>query len=245
MTNQQSDQHVQNPSAARVSHAEKMYSFNDLPKDVREKLLQMQNTDGDFLRTGEKASILSNIIILFFLLTIYGGFLSALNFASLKPAKVIVFGVISLFFVYWIAYFCWPLYRTFALPVKDHVYLTRTQIVEIKDGALRFFDLKDVVQMALNKVVYKTMSGGWNYILNFEFADGYFIGCVFPRCWKEPYPEAEQWREKANVWRDEAADAFLRGDVEFFRANDVISKSAIANLPTLKKSSRFYLCRRA
>lgn len=173
------------------------------------------------------------------MLNIFMGFLSALDFSSLTLVKAIVFSVTSFPFIYWISYFGRSVYRTFALPIKDHMYLTRTQIIETKDGAARFFDLKDVVGIKLEKIISKTVSGGWDYILNFEFADHYFIGCVFPRWWKEHYPEAEQWREKAAVWRVEAAAAFQRGDTIYFASHDVISKSAVANLPVLKKNSRF------
>ena len=231
MTNQQN---IENSSPS-----ERVYAFKDLPKDVRDKLLQMQKSDGDFLRTDDKISILAKMIWLFSFVSIFEVYLSSLNFSSLNLVKAIVFAIISLPFIYWIAYFGRAVYRMFALPIKDHVYLTRTQIVETKDGAVRFFDLKDVVKIELDKVPNKTMSGGWDYILNFGFADGFYIGCSFPRWWKEHYAKAEQWREKSGVWRDAAVASFQRGDAAFFNANDIVSKSATANLPVLKKDSRF------
>ena len=244
MTNQQFyRQSSDSESAAEIPPAQRAYSFRDLPPGVQQNLLQMQNSDGDFLRTDEKRIVLVNIIALLFMLSIFISFLSALDFSSLNLVKAlvkaIVFAVISIPFIYWITYFGRSVYRTFALPIKNHIYLTRTQIIETKDGAVRFFDLKDVVGIKLEKFISKTMSGGWDYILNFEFADDYLIGCVFPRWWKEHYPEAEQWREKATVWRDEATAAFRRGDTTYFTAHDVILKSAMANLPFLKKNSRF------
>jgi hypothetical protein len=239
--NQQIEKQIPlNNSAAQMSHAEKIYSFRDLKKDVQDKLLQMQNTDGDFLRTDEKKRVFfANLIGLLFFLLVFRSVLSTLDFSKLNLVKTIVFAVISIPFIYWIAYFGRAVFRIFALPIKDHMYLTRTQIIETKDGAVRFFELKDVVGIKLEKYISKTMSGGWDYILNFEFADGFIIGCVFPRWWKEHYPEAEQWREKATVWRDEATAAFRRGDTAYFAAHDVILKAATANLPVLKKNSRF------
>ncbi|MGI8788304.1 MAG: hypothetical protein ACR2HG_11145 [Pyrinomonadaceae bacterium] len=240
MKNQQIRKEISdNNLPTEIPPAQRVYAFKDLPNDVREKLLQMQKTDGDFLRTDDKTSILANMIWLFSFVFIFESYLSSLDLSSLNLVKAIVFGVISVPFIYWIAYFGRAVYRTFTLPVKDHVYLTRTQIVETKDGAVRFFDLKDVVKIELDKVPNQAGSGGWDYILNFQFADGFYIGCGFPRWWKEHYAEAEQWREKSGIWRDEAADAFRRGDTAFFSANNIISKSAMVNLPVLKQSSRF------
>lgn len=240
MKNQQiSKETLNNNLTMEISPAQRVYAFTDLPKDVRGKLLLMQKTDGDFLRTDDKGSILAKIMWLFFFLSVFQSFLSSLNFSSFNLVKAIVFGIICVPFIYWIEYFGRAVYRTFALPAKDHVYLTRTQIVETKDGAVRVFDLKDVVKIELEKFPNKMMSGGWDYLLIFGFADGYQIGCGFPRWWKEYYPEAEKWREKSIVWRDEAVAAFQRGDTAFFTANDIIAKSATANLPVLKQSSRF------
>lgn len=240
MKNQPIEQpNFDNRATMQIPPSQRVYAFKDLPKEIREKLLQMQKTDGDFLRTGEKRIVPGNIIGLLFLLNVFGSFISALDFSSLNLAKAIVFAVVSLPFIYWIAYFGRAVYQTFALPIKNHVYLTRKQIIETKDGAVRFLDLKDVVKITLEKYINKTMSGGWDYILIFEFADGYQIGCAFPRWWKEHHAEAEQWLEKSNIWRDEAAEASKRGDAAFFTENDVISKPETENLPVLKIDSRF------
>ncbi len=240
MKNQQIKQ--ENPNNNRTTempHAEKIYAFNDLPTDVRERLLQMQNTDGDFLRTGEKRVALVNIIGLFFALTFFDGFIKSIDSFKGNVVQLILFGFCSVVFIYWIAYFGRAVYRTFALPIKHYVYLTRTQIIETKDGAVRFLDLKDVVKITLEKFANKTMSGGWDYILIFEFADGFQIGCAFPRWWKEHYAEAEEWLAKSNIWRDDAAEAFRRRNAAFFTAHDFISKAVTANLPVLKVNSRF------
>lgn len=120
MTNQ-NRQNFENHFAEETLPSQKVYSFRDLPKDVRDKLLQMQNTDGDFLRTSEKSSVLAQVIFLFLVLNIFGGFVSAFDFSKTDAVKIIFFSIGCVLFALWTAYFGRNIYRMFAFPIKNHI----------------------------------------------------------------------------------------------------------------------------
>ncbi len=118
-------------------------------------------------------------------------------------------------------------------------YLTRTQLIETKNGTIKYRDLRDVVEIVLDKTANRSSSGGSDYTLKLKFADGDCYRYLFERWWTEHLSEAEQWREKATVWRDEAVGTAKRDDAAYFDSRYVIQKSAMANIPIFKESLRF------
>ena len=82
---------LNNSAAVKIPPAERIYAVKDLPKEVREKLLSLQNADGDFLKTSEKRTVLAQIIFLFLLLNFFGIFVSAFDFSDFGAGKAVVF----------------------------------------------------------------------------------------------------------------------------------------------------------
>lgn len=229
--------------ATEIPPAQRVYAFRDLPKEIQERLLHLQKTDGDFLRTSEKGRVIARVIILLFLLNILGVYISTFNFSHFNAAKAFGFSVGFVLIATWIAYFGRNVFRIFKSPIRNHVYLTPTQLIETNKGTVKYREIKDVVEIALDKVANRAGSGGSDYILKLKFGDGDWCEYPFERWWKEQQAEAEQWREKAIVWRDEAVKAFERGDAAYFASRDVFQKSAMANIPVWKESFRFLTSR--
>ena len=240
MKNQQIRQ--ENPGnnlTAEIPPSQKRYAFRDLPTEIQKKLLYLQNTDGDFLKTSEKGVVLARIIALLLLLNIFGAFAASFNFSPFDAARAFGFAVGFVLFALWTVYFGRGVYLSIKSPIKNHAYLTRTQLIETQKGTVKYRELKDVVEIVLDKAAARTVSGGSDYILKLKFGDGDWCEYPFERWWKERLAEAEQWRERAVLWRDEAVSAFERGDKAYFDSYDVFQKSPMANVPVLEDGFRF------
>jgi hypothetical protein len=79
MNNQQN---TGNNSPTEVPPSRRVYAVKDLPANVQQNLLQLQNSDGDSLKTSAKSVVLGKIIFMFLWLNVFVGFLSALDFSS-------------------------------------------------------------------------------------------------------------------------------------------------------------------
>lgn len=237
MTNQQN---IGKNLPLEIPPSRRVYAFKDLPKNVQENLLRLQNSDGDFLKVcwattfacRELLIYLSIVFILF--LADFAVFLYNFENAAFDFKWIIVFAggasAFSLCFLYLFRGF----FREKRSPIKTGIYLTPTQIVETFDGAVRYRDLKDESEFSLDK-----FQGGWQTSLDVKFADGDFYKY---RLYYNDYSalpskkiaEAEKWREKAGLWRNEAISAAQCGDAAYFDSWDVMQKSAAENSPVLK-----------
>jgi hypothetical protein len=228
-----------NPLTTELPPAQKVYAFRDLPKETQERLLHLQKTDGDFLKTNEKGRVLARVIIFLLLLNVLGAYISSFKFSPFNGAKALGFSLGFVLIAMWIAYFGRQVFRIFKSPIRNHVYLTPTQLIETNQGTIKYREIKDVVEIVVDEVTNRAGCGGTDYILKLKFGDGYFCKYPFERWWKEHQAEAEEWQEKATLWRDAAVNAFKRGDAEYFVSRDVIQKSAMANIPVSGESFRF------
>ncbi|MGI8788305.1 MAG: hypothetical protein ACR2HG_11150 [Pyrinomonadaceae bacterium] len=238
MTNQQN---IGNNLPTEITPSRRVFAFSDLPKDVQDKLLEMQNTDGDFLRVRYVYSYTSGALLYY--LSIGFGlffadfvvFLESSENAAFDLKWIIVFvGGASVFALCYL-YLFRKFFRGRRSPVKKGIYLTPTQVIETFDGTVRYRELKDVSKISVDK-----FQGGWRTSLDVKFSDGDFYKYyLYMKNYNAPpatlLAEGEQWREKAELWRSETIIAAQRGDSAYFDSLDVIPKSAMANTPVLGK----------
>lgn len=242
MTNQQFyRQSFDNQSAVDIPLSQRVYAFKDLPTNVQQNLLRLQNTDGDFLRVRYVAAYTSGVLLIFLsigfvlFLTDFAMFLNDFENVGFDLKWIIVFSGGALIFALCFLYLSWGFFRGRRSPIKNGIYLTPTQIIETADGLVRYRELKDTGEISVNK-----FQGGWRTSLDVKFTDGdLYKYNLFMNNYSAPpskhIAEAEKWREKAGLWRNEAINAAQRGDTAYFDSLDVIQKSATANLPVLNK----------
>lgn len=242
MTNRQiNQQNFDNNATAEIPPSQRVYAFKDLPPEVQENLLRLQNSDGDFLRIrnafayrrGGFLFLLSIGFVLF--LADFALFLDGFENVGFDLKWIIVFSGGALIFALCFLYLFRGIFRTRRSPIKNGIYLTPTQLIETADGLVRYRELKDTGEIS----VYR-WEGGWRNALDIKFVDGDFyqydlsINDIYASP-AEELAEAKKWQEKAVLWRNEAISAAQRGDTAYFDSLDVIQKSATANLPVLKK----------
>jgi hypothetical protein len=209
--------------------------FRDLPPDVQAKLLQMQNTDGDFLRlingvTGAK------VILLILLSFGFALFLAAFEFSRFDLRIILVIAGGTLIFTLWFFYLVWGIFKSIASPIKNRIYLTPTEVIETTDGTIRYRELKDAAEISVNRY---WNDNGRRSSLDIKFDDGdiyqYRLDAIRNSV---QFSETKKWQEQAAMWRDAAISASKRGDTEYFDSLDVIQKSLTTNTLVLKKEPR-------
>jgi hypothetical protein len=221
-------------SSAEIPDSQRVYAFDDLPEVVRENLLRLQNTDGDFLRLSN--SVTAGRVAWLCLLSIgFLFFLASFEFVSFDLKWILVFSSGASIFLLWFVYLIWKIYGGIRAPIKNQIYLTPTQVIETTDGFVRYRELKDAAGISVNKY---WNDNGRSHTLDIAFTDGdayqYKLAVVGNSA---QLSETKQWEKTASAWRDEAASAFLRGDAEYFNSRDVLPKSATTTAPVLKKNS--------
>jgi hypothetical protein len=242
MTNQQIRQENPNNNLTTESpSSQRVFAFKDLPANVQENLLRLQNSDGDFLRVSYVSAYTSGGLLIFlsigfilFLAAIIE-FLDDFENVVFDLKWIIVLAGGALTFALCYSYLIWRFFRGRRSPFKNGIYLTPTQVIETADGLVRYRELKDTSEISINK-----FQGGWRTALDIKFADGDFYKCnLYYNDYSAPpakhIAEAEKWQEKICLWRDEAISAAQRGDTAYFDSLDVIQKSATANSPVLGK----------
>ncbi|CAN5384390.1 hypothetical protein BH10ACI1_BH10ACI1_15530 [soil metagenome] len=238
MTNQQN---IGNNLPTEIPPSKRVYAFSDLPKDLQKKLLLLQNTDGDFLRVRYVYSYTSGALLYY--LSIGFGlffadfvvFLESSGNAAFNLKWIVVFAGGASVFALCYSYLFRRFFRGRRSPVRKGIYLTPTQVIETFDGSVRYRELKDVSKISVDK-----FQGGWRTSLDVKFSDGdfykYYLYMInYGALPAKLLAEGEQWREKAELWRNEAINAAQRGDSAYFDSLDVIPKSATANLPVFGK----------
>lgn len=223
-----------NRSSKEISPANRVYRFRDLPQEIQERLLNLQNTPGDFLKLGDRRLLLWTILLGFFLFALFifavACVASGLN---LETTFSMFFG--SGIFLIWIFYFSWRIYKTVRSPLKNRVYLTPTQMIETNDGYVRYRELKDVSAVEFRTV---RVRGGKNYILIFRLNDHdsfkypFLIGAFSSKG-----HEAESWQEKAVMWRNYAVNAFQRGDAAYFNSWNIFQGLSESNTIARRKKT--------
>jgi hypothetical protein len=238
MTNQQiNQQNLDNNWTAEIPPPQRVYAFKDLPPEIQENLLRLQNSDGDFLRVRYVSTYTSGALLIFlsigFVLFLAGFLLFLDEFENVvfDLKWIIVFAGNALIFALCYSYLFWRFFRGRRSPIKKGIYLTPTQVIEAFDGTVRFRELKDTSEISVDK-----FQGGWRTSLDVKFADGdLYKYYLFMNNYGLPpaklIAEAEKWQEKVGLWRNEAISAAQRGDAAYFDSLDVIQKSATANSP--------------
>ena len=231
--------------SAQIPPSRRVYAFKDLPPEVQQTLLRLQNSDGDFLRvrgvatdtSGGLLFLLSIGFILFF--ADFLSFTDDFEYFGFDLKWTIVFSGGALTFALCYLYAFWGLFRGRRSPIKTGIYLTPTQVIETFDGLVRYRELKDTSEISVDK-----FQGGWRTSLDVKFPDGdlykYMLymnkyDVPFSKQISEQLAYAKEWQEKVGLWRDEASGAAQRGDTAYFDSLDVIQKSAAANSPVLGK----------
>ena len=229
MTNQQfNQQSFGNQSSMQIVLAKRFYSIHTLPKEIQAKLLRLQNTTGDFLRLRGASTLWWLVLLLP---------LALFAFAFYILIVGLVFG--SAIFFIWIAYFVWKFYKTPRSPIRNHIYLTPTQLIETKGGYVRFRELKDVREIEFRTIRGK---GGSTYFLICKFNDNDSFKYIFPiGMFSSKTAEANFWKDKAVMWRNYAINEFQNKDAAYFNSWNIFQGLSETNTPVVKKKSGILL----
>jgi hypothetical protein len=238
MSQQIRQENPNNNLTTEIPPSQRVYLFRDLPSDVQAKFLQMQSTDGDFLRldngvTGAK------VILLILVSFAFAFFLAAFEFSQFDLRIILVISGGAFVFTLWFFYLVWGIFKTIASPIKNRIYLTPTQLIETTDGTVRYRELKDAAGIGVNRY---WNDNGRRSSLDIKFDDGDIYQYKLDAMRNSvQFSETKKWQEKAVIWRDAAISASMRGDADYFDSRDVFQKSLTTNTLVLKKSlAKFY-----
>ncbi len=238
MTNQQITRRNFDDRSEQLPSSKKVYAFADVPKSVQENLLRLQNTDDDFLRTssGEterRAGLL--MLVAMAAIGLAAIVADASTEGSLDLKRIIVFSADALILVLWFVYFVWGIFKAVRAPLKNRIYITRTQLIETMDGLIRYRELKDAAEISVNK--YWTDIGA-RHTLDIKFPDGdSYQYRVYERSTSGQLSVMQEWQEKAMEWKNEASNAWQRGDKTYLESQSVFSKLSASNTPVLRRKS--------
>ena len=223
-----------NSAAVKISPVQRAYAFGDLPEDVRQKLLRLQNSDGDFLKLSSGET--ERRIVLLVLVMIAAICLAAVVADSAPDwKKIVVFCAVALLLSIWFGYLIRGIYNAFKTPLKNRIYLTPAQVIETLDGTVRYRELKDANEISVNK--FSTDIGRRNK-LNITFDDGDAYRFYIPgMANSKQIALTQKWRETAANWKREAVGASGRGATNYLKPRDIFSTVAGANTPVLPKKT--------
>ncbi len=231
MTNQPIEQPNFDNRSMKIPLAQRVYLFRDLPTNVQENLLRLQNTDGDFLKmsSGETGRRIG-LLILVAMASI--GLWAVVADGLLDLKRILVFSADVLILLLWFVYFVWRISKIFGSPLKNLIYLTPTQAIETLDGFVRYRELKDA-EIASKQYL---SDSGRTFTLKLEFDDGDFYNYWFGS-YKKDLQKRKNWYEKALTWKKEAVSAFERGDTAYLESRSVFPKLSETNTPVLQRKS--------
>ncbi len=236
MTNRQN---IENNLTTEISSSERVYALEDLPEDVREKLLLMQKTDGDFLyvSSGEtQRRVILLIPVIFASIGLAGIIADDVNEKILDLKRIIAFSVDALVLLLWFVYLAGKIFIILGSPLKNRVYITPTQVIETLDKTVRYRQLRDVSEINIDRFWSDI---GRRNTLNIKFNDGddyeYSIGGSSNSGQRSAM---ENWQKQAAAWKNKAVGKFQNNETDYFAANDVISNLAESNTPILRRDYR-------
>lgn len=235
MTNQQSNQQSSgSQSSTEIALANRVYSFRTLPQEIQEKLLRLQNTEGNFLRLSDGGTVLWAVLLVLALPAfMFSAFMIVASGINAESAVVLAVG--SAIFLIWIAYFGWRLFKPASSPVGNNIYLTPTQLIQTKDGYVRYRELKDV-----SEIEFRTIrgNGGNSHVLICKLHDNDSFKFIFSLgMFAARTAEANSWKDKAVMWRNSAINAFQNGDAAYFNLFNTFQGLSEANTPAVKRKS--------
>ena len=202
-----------------------LFRFNDLTKESQQKLLNLQNKEGDYYKKidGVTAHILRFLYvgILLFLLMLCGNFYSTI-FAGNHATWYSIMFILAI----WLVYRIWRLIRGNFVGIKNASYVTPTQIINVYDGLITYLDLKyftSEIEHKKRTVKTSRMVNGvrvlnirTTYQLEFTANNGSKHRVDFSTQLK-----AEQWREIFVKWIDYARNAYQQNNAAYFNSWDV------------------------
>ena len=234
VTNQSVYPQTANQPATQIAPSQRLYSFQALPKPIQERLLRLQNTNGDFVRTSNTGTSLWIVLECFLL----GGFLLyvLLVVSSGTGAKMLVpLFAGSAIWLTWIIYIGWKLFKMSSSPIGEYLYLTQTQLIQTSGGYVRYRDLLEVRDFHFLTIRGR---GGNRYVLTCRLFDNDVFKFVFTLgMFSSKTVEAKAAKDKAARWRAQAIDAFQRRDAAYFNSRNVFQGLAEANTPMSQRPS--------
>ena len=137
MTNQPNEQpNFDNRPTTEIPSSQRVYAFKDLPPDIQAKILQMQSTDGDFLRLGNSDTP-ARVIYLILVSCAFASFPTVFEFSQFDLRIILIISGGAFVFTLWFFYLVWKIFKSIASPIKSRMYLTPTQLIETTDGTIR------------------------------------------------------------------------------------------------------------
>lgn len=215
MTNQQL---VQPIPATQAAPARGTYQFQFLPKPIQERLLYLQNTNGDFLRMSDGSNAM--LLVLFAVVcAAFFMFVPLVAASGIHASNVIPAFVGSAIFLMWIGYLGWRVTKQMFSPIGNFLYLTPTQLIRVKNGKVSHRQLTDVREFHFLTIRGR---GGPRYVLTCRLNDGDSFKFVFTLgAFSSKTAEAKHWRDRAAKWRYIADQALERGDTAYFNTRNV------------------------
>lgn len=217
----------------------KFFRFKELPKDVQQKLLTLQNGNGDYykLTSGFTTHFLRIISagIFFVLLWLFG---LLYNVFADAGWRAVWFSIMLVLFI-WFVYRSWRLANTLFSPIKEASYVTPTQsisvLTSVGDIFITYSDLKDfTTNIGFETKKIKRYSGKlkWTetrHFMKIAAVDGTIRTISF-----KSIAEAEKWREKFVQWINYARTAAEQNNAAYFNSWDVFRGAmqiAVENKP--------------
>ncbi len=198
----------------------KLLSFNDLPVNVRQRIVSMETGKVDYFRLVFGGTELNMAFVIFCAVAAF--ILSIVSFFILRSfgQHIVLWLSFVVVFLMWTLYSIWGYYRKKNLRVTDAWYITPTQVITVENGIVSYFELKDI-QNDIGYVKVITKSGKprrttVKYEITLQTINGHNFSFSLPT-----ESVISNWCQKFNNWRIYARTAFEQKNFAYLDSWDV------------------------
>ncbi len=211
----------------------KHFRYSELPKEVRQKLLTLQNGTGDYFKTadGSVGSIIAGVISIFVFFVVISIFAGVYKFFRSEGYQAVWFAILIVLLM-WCGRYIWLFVNDIRSPIREGHYVTPTQHIHVPKASpnpiVTCMDLTDC-QRSLEINSYRTLhrAGKRTYAqTHYEiiFTDKFGVSHKIPM---KNAGQAQQWCGKFLYWIDYANHAAQQGNRAYFDGWDIF-KGAVS-----------------
>lgn len=186
------------------------FSFKKLPTEVQQKLLNLQNGEGDYIKRKESGSGCFIAVLIFFIFAWLFVFSISLQTIPLGGFWIIFAATFLVFLI--CSWFLIQIIRDARIPLKPHTFITPTQIILTNGDVIQIANLASVEN--ITHVVTRNRKGGSFSNLELKFPDRSILKFRI-----KGDSEAHDLTSKINAWNNYYRSISSQDQTYFQRLN--------------------------
>ncbi|MEO6588778.1 MAG: hypothetical protein ABIP06_05570, partial [Pyrinomonadaceae bacterium] len=198
------------------------FSFKKLPHAIQQKLLNLQNGEGDYIKRKESGSGCFVAVVMFFILAWLFVFSIALQMIPLGGFWIIFAATFLVFLI--CSWFLIQIVKDARIPLKSHTFITPTQIIQSNGDVIQIANLAPVEN--ITHVVTRNRKGGSFSNLELKFPDRSIMKLSI-----KGDSEAHDLTNKINNWNNFYRSVSLQGDQTYFQSHNILQGVPLNDFP--------------